>query len=164
MALSPASTMDRKANIGKPVPDLEARATGGKTFRLSALKDKRVVLYFYPKDNTSGCTMEGQDFRDRYPQFKIRKTVVLGVSRDSLASHEKFKAKHEFPFELVSDEDETLCKAFGVIKEKSLYGKKYVGIERSTFLIDEGGALRKEFRNVKVKGHVEQVLEELGKL
>lgn len=156
--------MNRKANIGKPVPDLEVRATGGKTFRLRALKGKRVVLYFYPKDNTSGCTMEGQDFRDRYPQFKKRKTVVLGVSRDSLASHEKFKAKHEFPFELVSDEDETLCKAFGVIKEKSLYGKKYVGIDRSTFLIDEGGALRKEFRNVKVKGHVEQVLEELGKL
>ena len=156
--------MDRKARIGEPVPDLEVRATGGKSFRLSALQGKRVVLYFYPKDNTSGCTMEGQDFRDRYPQFKKRKTIVLGVSRDSLASHEKFKARHKFPFDLVSDEDETLCKAFGAIKEKSLYGKKYVGIERSTFLIDEGGVLRKEFRNVKVKGHAEQVLEELGKL
>ena len=156
--------MDRKARIGEPVPDLEVRATGGKSFRLSALQGKRVVLYFYPKDNTSGCTMEGQDFRDRYPQFKKRKTVVLGVSRDSLASHEKFKAMHKFPFDLVSDEDEMLCGAFGVIKEKSLYGKKYLGIDRSTFLIDADGVLRKEFRNVKVKGHAEQVLEELGKL
>ena len=156
--------MDRKASIGEPVPDLEVRATGGKSFRLSALQGKRVVLYFYPKDNTSGCTMEGQDFRDRYPQFKKRKTIVLGVSRDSLASHEKFKARHKFPFDLVSDEDETLCGAFGVIKEKSLYGKKYLGIDRSTFLIDADGVLRKEFRNVKVKGHAEQVLEELGKL
>ncbi|HEC19403.1 MAG TPA: peroxiredoxin [Gammaproteobacteria bacterium] len=144
--------------IGKKVPDFEAPATGGQTIKLSDLKGKKVVLYFYPRDNTPGCTTEGQDFRDNYNKFKRAKTVVLGVSRDSIKSHENFKAKHEFPFELISDKDETLCRLFDVIKEKTLYGKKHMGIERSTFLIDEKGVLRQEWRKVKVPGHVEEVL------
>jgi thioredoxin-dependent peroxiredoxin len=148
-----------KITLGKPVPDITLHATGDETFKLSDLQGKQVILYFYPKDNTSGCTTEGQDFRDHYEQFKKLKTEILGVSRDSLKSHEGFKAKHCFPFELVSDPDEKLCKLFGVIKEKSLYGKKYLGIERSTFLIDRQGVLRQEFRGVKVAGHVAAMLE-----
>jgi peroxiredoxin Q/BCP len=117
------------------------------------------VIYFYPRDNTSGCTREGQDFAALYAQFKKAGTEVLGVSPDTLASHEKFKAKYEFPFELLSDADKKACQLFDVIKEKSMYGKKYMGVERSTFLIDADGVLRHEWRKVKVPGHAEEVLE-----
>lgn len=154
----------KKAVAGKAVPDAELPTTGGKTIRLRDLKGKYTVLYFYPKDNTPGCTLEGQDFRDRYSQFKKLKAEVYGVSRDSLAAHEKFKAKFEFPFELISDADEKLCRLFDVIREKSLYGKKYQGVDRSTFILDKEGVLRKEFRGVKVKGHVAEVIEEIKKL
>ena len=154
----------KKAVVGKPVPDAQLQATSGKTFRLHDLQGRFAVLYFYPKDNTPGCTLEGQDFRDRYAQFKKLKTVVYGVSRDSLASHEKFKANLRFPFELISDEDKKLCKLFDVIREKILYGKKYLGVDRSTFILDHKGVLRKEFRGVKVKGHVDEVIEEIRKM
>ena len=151
----------KKAVAGKPVPDAELQITGGKTLRLHDLKGQYTVLYFYPRDNTPGCTLEGQDFRDQHAQFKKLKTVIYGVSRDSLASHEKFKARHKFPFELVSDPDEKLCRLFDVIREKSLYGKKYMGVDRSTFILDKDGVLRREFRGVKVKGHVDEVLGEI---
>lgn len=154
----------KKAVVGKAVPDAEIQTTGGKRLRLKDLRGKFAVLYFYPKDNTPGCTLEGQDFRDQYDQFKKLKTVVYGVSRDSLASHEKFKANLKFPFDLISDEDEKLCRLFDVIREKSLYGKKYMGVDRSTFILDKDGVLRKEFRGVKVKGHVAEVIDEIKKL
>jgi peroxiredoxin Q/BCP len=154
----------KKAVVGKSVPDLEVQTTGGGSLRLRDLKGKVVVLYFYPKDDTPGCTLEGQDFRDRHDQFRKLKAVVYGVSRDSLASHEKFKAKFRFPFELIADEDEKLCRLFDVIREKSLYGKKYMGVDRSTFIMDEDGVLRREFRGVKVKGHVDEVIGEIRKL
>jgi peroxiredoxin Q/BCP len=150
--------------LDKPVPDFELPATGDKTIRLSDLKGKTVVLYFYPKDNTPGCTLEGQDFRDQHAKFKRRNTVVLGVSRDSLKSHEKFKCEQEFPFELLADEDEQLCGIFGVMKLKNMYGKQVRGIERSTFLIDTAGVLRREWRGVKVEGHVAEVLEAIKAL
>ena len=153
-----------KIEVGRKVPAFTAAATSDTTVKLSALKGERVVLYFYPRDSTPGCTSEGQDFASHYRKFRARKTRVFGVSRDSLASHEKFKAKYEFPFELISDADEALCKAFDVIKEKNMYGKKVLGIERSTFLIDEKGVLRREWRKVKVKGHVEEVLDALKEL
>ncbi len=146
--------------VGKKVPDFKLEATGGQTIALSDFKGKKnVVLYFYPKDNTPGCTTEGQDFRDHHAEFEKADTVILGVSRDSIKSHENFKAKHGFPFELLSDPDEKVCKLFDVIKEKNLYGRKYMGIERSTFLIDKNGKLVREWRKVRVKGHVEEVLE-----
>ena len=154
----------KKAVMGKPVPDVKIQTTGGKTSSLHSLKGKCTVLYFYPKDNTPGCTLEGQDFRDHYSRFKKLKTAVYGISRDGLASHEKFKANLKFPFELISDEDETLCKLFDVIREKSLYGRKYLGVDRSTFILDARGVLRKEYRGVKVKGHVEAVIEDIEKL
>lgn len=154
----------KKAVTGKTVPDAEILATGGKARRLHDLQGKFAVLYFYPKDDTPGCTLEGQDFRDRYDQLRKLKTAVYGISRDSLASHEKFKAKHKFPFELIADEDEKLCQLFDVIREKSLYGKKYLGVDRSTFILDQDGVLRREFRGVKVKGHVDEVIEEIKKL
>lgn len=144
--------------MNRVVADFKAEATGEQTIRLKDLRGKKVVLYFYPKDSTPGCTTEGQDFRDLHAKFRRTNTVILGVSRDSLASHEKFKAKHEFPFELLSDADEKLCSQFDVIKEKNMYGRKVLGIERSTFLIDEDGKLREEWRKVKVKGHAEEVL------
>jgi peroxiredoxin Q/BCP len=144
--------------IGKKVPNFELSATGEQNIKLSGLKGKKVVIYFYPKDSTPGCTTEGQDFRDNYNKFKRANTVVLGVSRDSIKSHENFKAKQEFPFELLSDKEETLCQLFDVIKEKNMYGKKVMGIERSTFLLDDKGVLRQEWRKVKVAGHVEEVL------
>jgi thioredoxin-dependent peroxiredoxin len=146
------------AIIGKKVPSFELPATGEQIIKLGDLRGKKVVVYFYPKDSTSGCTTEGQNFRDNYNKFKRANTVVLGVSRDSIKSHENFKAKQEFPFELLSDKEETLCALFDVIKEKMNYGKKYMGIERSTFLIDEKGVLRQEWRKVKVAGHVDEVL------
>lgn len=154
----------KKAVPGKPVPDAELQTTGGKALRLHDLKGQYTVLYFYPKDDTPGCTLEGQDFRDQHARFKKLKAAVYGVSRDSLASHEKFKAKFKFPFELISDPDEKLCQLFDVIREKSLYGKKYMGVDRSTFILDQDGVLRKEFRSVKVKGHVDEVLEEIRQL
>jgi peroxiredoxin Q/BCP len=150
--------------VGKKVPDFTLPATGGETVRLSALGGAPVVLYFYPKDDTPGCTLEGQDFRDQVPAFRRLKAVVLGVSRDTLASHEKFKAKHALNFPLLSDSDEELCQRFGVIKDKNMYGRKVRGIERSTFLIDGEGVLRREWRGVKVKGHVDEVLESLRQL
>jgi thioredoxin-dependent peroxiredoxin len=153
-----------KISIGKPVPDIDIRATDDQNFKLSELKGKIVVLYFYPKDNTPGCTTEGQDFRDHYEEFRALKTEIFGISRDSLKSHEGFKGKQCFPFDLIADEDEKLCKLFGVIKEKTLYGKTYLGIDRSTFLIDRKGVLRMEFRGVKVDGHVATVLAEVKKL
>ena len=145
-------------SIGAVVPDITATATGNRTFQLNALRGRKVVLYFYPRDATPGCTTEGQQFRDHYAAFQAAGAEVFGVSRDSLASHEKFKSKQEFPFELISDPDETLCKQFGVIKEKNMYGRKVLGIERSTFLIDAEGKLAKSWRKVRVKGHVEEVL------
>ncbi|MDY6816346.1 MAG: peroxiredoxin [Pseudomonadota bacterium] len=145
--------------LNKPVPDFEAPATGDQTIRLSDLRGQNVVIYFYPKDNTPGCTTEGQDFRDRMKQFVELDTEIFGVSRDGLKAHENFRTKHEFPFHLISDKDETLCKLFDVIKPRKLYGKEHLGIERSTFLIDTEGVLRKEWRGVKVKGHADEVLE-----
>lgn len=144
--------------LDKKVPDFELPATGEQQIKLSDLAGKKVVLYFYPKDSTSGCTTEGQNFRDNFAAFTAANTVILGVSRDSLKSHEKFKANEAFPFELLSDKDETLCTLFDVIKEKNMYGKKVMGIERSTFLIDEAGVLRQEWRKLKVPGHVDEVL------
>ena len=123
------------------------------------LRGQHVVIYFYPKDSTPGCTLEGQDFRDLHAKFRRQNAVVLGVSRDSLASHEKFRDKQSFPFDLVSDPDETLCRRFDVIQEKTLYGRKFMGVVRSTFLIDSAGKLRNEWRGVKVKGHAAEVLE-----
>ncbi len=152
------------AKIGNKVTDIKLAATGAQVIRLSDFKGKNIVLYFYPKDSTPGCTLEGQDFRDNKSKFSARNTVILGVSRDSIKSHENFKSKQSFSFDLLSDPDEKLCKQFDVIKEKNMYGKKVIGIERSTFLIDEDGILVKEWRKVKVKGHVGEVLEEIKKL
>ena len=145
--------------MNRVVADFKADATGDQQIRLKDLRGKNVVLYFYPKDNTPGCTTEGRDFSALHSKFKRAKTVILGVSRDSIASHEKFKEKQGFPFDLLSDPDERLCKQFDVIQEKSLYGRKFMGIVRSTFLIDSEGKLRQEWRKVKVKGHAEEVLE-----
>jgi len=150
--------------IDKPVPNFENPATGDQTISLSDLKGKKVVLYFYPRDSTPGCTREGQDFRDMHDQFVALNTVILGVSRDSIKSHENFKAKQEFPFDLLSDKEETLCGIFDVIKEKNMYGKKVMGIVRSTFLIDEEGILRKEWIKVKVPDHAAEVLEAVKQL
>ena len=144
--------------LDKPVADFQVQATSDQAVSLSALKGQQVVIYFYPKDSTPGCTTEGQGFRDQYADFKAANTVVFGVSRDSLKSHENFKAKQEFPFELISDKDESLCQLFDVIKLKKLYGKEYMGVDRSTFLIDKDGVLRQEWRGVKVPGHVDAVL------
>jgi len=145
--------------LDQAIPAFEAKATSETTLTAKSLMGQNTVIYFYPKDNTPGCTTEGQDFRDNIEKFKQSNTVVFGVSRDSLRTHENFKAKHEFPFELISDPDEAFCKLFDVIKLKKLYGKEYMGIERSTFLIDSTGKLVKEWRKVKVKGHVLEVLE-----
>jgi len=147
-----------KVAIGKKVPAFKLPATGGQEIKLSDLKGSKVVLYFYPKDSTPGCTTEGLDFQASLSKFKRAGAVVLGVSRDSLASHDKFREKQGFKFDLISDADEKLCNMFDVIKEKNMYGKKVMGIERSTFLIDEQGVLREEWRKVKVAGHVDEVL------
>jgi len=144
--------------LGKKVPDFSIPATGDSTFRLSDHKGHPVVLYFYPKDNTPGCTVEGTDFRDLHKEFVALGSIVAGISRDTLKSHEGFKAKMGFPFPLLSDADEKLCTLFGVIKMKNMYGKKVRGIERSTFVVDGKGALVKEWRGVKVPGHAAEVL------
>lgn len=153
-----------QVEIGKKVPDFELPATGDQSVRLSDLTGKNVVLYFYPKDSTPGCTREGQDFRDNLSKFKRKNTLVFGISRDSLSAHEKFKTKQEFNFELLSDSDESVCNLFDVIKMKNMYGKQVRGIERSTFLIDAEGKLRREWRKVKVDGHVDEVLETVKNL
>lgn len=145
--------------LNRVVPDFKCPATGGKTIQLKALRGRKVVLYFYPKDNTSGCTAEAEAFRDLHAKFRRAGVVVLGVSRDSLASHEKFRDKLKLPFDLLSDPEETVCRKFDVIREKTLYGRKFMGIERSTFLIDEQGKLRREWRKVKVNGHAAEVLD-----
>ncbi len=144
---------------GAPAPDFEAQATSEQRVCLADLKGQQVVIYFYPKDSTPGCTTQGGDFRDLHDQFTAANTVIFGVSRDSLRSHENFKAKQGFPFELISDPDETLCRLYDVIKLKKLYGKEHLGIERSTFLIDAQGNLAQAWRKVKVPGHVAEVLE-----
>ena len=145
--------------LNRVVADFKAQATGDQTVHLKALRGSKVVLYFYPKDSTPGCTTEGQDFRDLHAKFRRQNTHVFGVSRDSLASHEKFRDKQQFPFHLISDPDEVLCRQFDVIQEKTLYGRKFMGVERSTFLIDENGKLRAEWRKVQVKGHAQEVLD-----
>lgn len=145
--------------LNRVVGNFKAEATRGKSIRLKELRGQNVVIYFYPKDNTSGCTLEGQDFRDLHAKFRRQKTIILGVSRDSLASHEKFRDKQAFPFDLISDPDEALCRHFDVIHEKTLYGRKFMGVVRSTFLIDTHGKLRGEWRKVKVKGHAAEVLD-----
>jgi len=144
--------------LGKAVPDFSLASTGGTTFTLSALRGEKLVLYCYPKDNTPGCTAEGADFRDLHGQFRRAGARVFGVSRDSLSSHERFKEKMRFPFELLADPDEAVCKQVGVMKLKNMYGKKVRGIERSTFVVDEKGVLVREWRGVKVPGHAQEVL------
>lgn len=145
--------------LGHVVNNFVLPSTGDKDFSLATNVGKNLVIYFYPKDDTSGCTTEGQDFRDNWQDFVEKNCVVVGVSRDSIASHENFKEKMQFPFELLSDEDEKVCKLFEVIKMKNMYGKQVLGIERSTFVIDAQGILRKEWRGVKVAGHVQEVLD-----
>ncbi len=149
---------DAPSAIGLTVPDFSAVMTGNKTFKLSDHKGKNIVLFFYPKDNTPGCSAESMSFRDLYSRFQSENAEVFGISRDSIRSHEGFKAKLGMPFELISDPDETVCMLFNVMQEKSMYGKKVRGVERSTFVIDEKGTLVKEWRALKVPGHVEQVL------
>jgi peroxiredoxin Q/BCP len=153
-----------KIQIGRVVPNFKLPATGDKTLDLKSLRGGNLVIYFYPKDNTPGCTTESNDFKASHAKFRRQKATVLGISRDSVASHEKFKAKFDFPFDLLSDADEKACQLFDVIKEKNMYGRKVMGIERSTFLIDDKGKLRAEWRKIKVKGHVDEVLEALKAL
>lgn len=153
-----------KVQLGRVVPNFKLPATGEKDIDLKSLRGGNVVIYFYPKDSTPGCTNESCDFKANHRKFRRRKTVILGVSRDSIASHEKFKAKYDFPFDLLSDADEKACKLFDVIREKNMYGRKVMGIVRSTFLIDGKGILRNEWRKVRVKGHVEEVLEAVRSL
>ncbi|MEM1412543.1 MAG: peroxiredoxin [Pseudomonadota bacterium] len=145
--------------VDQPVPAFDSAATGDKRLTLDDFKGRKLILYFYPKDNTPGCTREGQDFRDHYDAFQAAGADIVGVSKDSVKVHENFCAKQSFPFDLISDPDEALCTLFDVIKEKNMYGRKYMGIERSTFLIDSEGVLRQEWRKVRVPGHVEAVLE-----
>jgi peroxiredoxin Q/BCP len=145
--------------FNRVVRNFKAVATRNKSIELKDLRGQNVVVYFYPKDNTPGCTLEGTDFRDLHAKFKRQKTIILGVSRDSVTSHEKFRDKQKFPFDLISDPEEKLCKQFDVIHEKTLYGRKFMGVVRSTFLIDAAGKLRNEWRKVKVKGHAAEVLE-----
>ncbi len=151
-------------SIGNKIPDFEADSTGDTPFKLSDFLGKKVIIYFYPRDNTSGCTQEGKDFRDNIEQFKQLNTVIFGVSRDSVKVHDGFKAKQAFPFELLSDKEEKLCQLFDTIKMKNMYGKQVRGIERSTFLINEEGVLIQEWRKVKVKIHIEEVLQQLKEL
>jgi len=151
-------TKTKKTALNKKVPAFNCLCTPEQKIKLSDFKGQKLVIYFYPKDNTPGCTTEGQDFQSTHTKFKRANTIIFGVSRDSLSSHQKFKKKFNFKFELISDPEEELCKLFDVIKMKNMYGKKVRGIERSTFLIDEKGVLRQEWRKVKVKEHVDEVL------
>lgn len=146
---------------GKPIPAFNGEATGGVPISSKDLKGQKYVLYFYPRDNTPGCTIESKDFRDLHAKFRRRKVRVIGISRDTLRSHEKFKEKFGFPFELIADPEEAICNKFGVMKDKNMYGKKVRGIERSTFLVDEKGVLLREWRKVKVDGHAQEVLDSL---
>ncbi len=148
-------------NVGKRVDDFTLPATGDQNLSLNDFIGRSLIIYFYPKDNTPGCTREGQDFRDLYRQFTEADADVLGVSRDSVKTHVNFREKHEFPFQLLSDNEEMLCKQFDVIREKKLYGRTYMGIERSTFLIDPEGVLQQEWRKVRVPGHAQAVLDAL---
>ena len=150
--------------LGQPIDDPEFSLTGNRRAHLSDFRGRNLVLYFYPKASTPGCTQEGQDFRDAFADFTGLDTLILGASRDGLKAQENFKAKQGFPFDLVADTDEALCRLFDVIKLKKLYGRESLGVERSTFLIDGEGVLRREWRNVKVKGHVEAVLEAIREL
>ena len=145
--------------LDSKIPDFSLPATSGTTFNLAAQAGKLVVIYFYPKDSTPGCTTQGQNFRDLHAEFTAAGAVILGISRDSLKSHENFKAKQAFPFELGSDSDEAVCNLFGVMKMKNMYGKQVRGVERSTFIIDRSGVLRREWRGVKVPDHAREVLE-----
>jgi|TARA_S200000501_G_scaffold13569_1_gene12048 peroxiredoxin Q/BCP len=155
--------MEKKLE-GKKCPIFKGDSTSNKTISNKDFLGKNLVIYFYPKDSTPGCTTEGQDFRDNYKTFKKLNTDILGVSRDSVKSHENFKQKQSFPFELLSDPEEIMCKDFDVMKLKSMYGKEYIGVDRSTFLISSEGKIIKEWRSVKVKGHVDEVLDEVKKL
>jgi thioredoxin-dependent peroxiredoxin len=148
--------------MGDALPNLSVEITGGGKINLKDLTGAPVILYFYPKDDTPGCTKESQDFRDAIDIIKMKGAVVMGISRDSLSSHEKFISKYQLPFDLISDPDEQLCQLFGVMKEKSMYGKTYMGIERSTFLFNEKGLLTSEWRKVKVPGHADEVLQAIG--
>jgi peroxiredoxin Q/BCP len=150
--------------LGARVKNFNAESTTGEVFNLADVKGKAVALYFYPKDMTAGCTVESQEFRDLAGKFRRAGAIILGVSRDSLKSHAKFRDKECLPFHLLSDPEEKLCRQFDVIREKSLYGRKYMGIERSTFLIDGQGVLRHEWRKVKVQGHAQEVLDALRAL
>lgn len=150
--------------VGKRVENFTLPATGDQNLSLTDFKGRILIIYFYPKDNTSGCTREGQDFRDLYAQFTAAGADILGVSRDSVKTHENFRNKHEFPFHLLSDSEESLCKQFDIIHEKTLYGRKYMGIVRSTFLIDGDGVLQQEWRKVRVPGHAQAVLEAVKEL
>jgi thioredoxin-dependent peroxiredoxin len=155
---------DKTVALDRKVPAFALPATGGRKWKLADTGGKKLVVYFYPKDSTSGCTKEGEAFRDLYAKFRKAGAEIVGVSPDSVASHEKFKAKFGFPFELLADEDKALCQVFDVWKEKSMYGRKYMGVERSTFLIDARGVLRREWRKVKVPGHAEEVLAALDQV
>ncbi|WP_252229410.1 thioredoxin-dependent thiol peroxidase [Clostridium sp. ZBS15] len=148
-------------NIGELAPNFTLQGCDEKIHSLNDYKGKKVILYFYPKDNTPGCTAEACDFRDNYNIIENKNTVVIGISKDNLNSHNKFISKFNLPFILLSDEEKTVCKLYDVIKEKNMFGKKVLGIERSTFIIDENGILIKEFRKVKVKGHIEEVLSNI---
>ena len=150
--------------VGKKCPAFKADATSDQIVENSSFKGMNLVIYFYPKDSTPGCTTEGQEFRDSYKLFKKMNTEILGVSRESIKSHEKFKSNQSFPFELLSDPDEKVCKAFDVMKLKSMYGREYMGVDRSTFIVDSSGKIQKEWRGVKVKGHVQEVLETIKEL
>jgi len=145
--------------VGKKVPQFALPSTSGQSWKLADASGEKLVIYFYPKDMTSGCTLESQGFRDHYAAFRRAGTAIVGISRDGLKSHQKFKDKERLPFELLADEEEQVCRLFDVLKEKNMYGRKSLGIERSTFLLDGAGVLRREWRKVKVQGHVEEVLE-----
>ena len=155
---------DKIASLDRKVPAFALPASGGKKWKLADAAGKNLVVYFYPKDNTSGCTKEGEAFRDLYAKFRKAGTEIVGVSPDSVASHDKFIAKYDFPFALLADEEKAVCQLFGVWKEKSMYGRKYMGVERSTFLLDAKGVLRREWRKVKVPGHAEEVLAAAAEL
>ena len=144
---------------GESAPDIRLPATGDQNISFTDFKGRKLVVYFYPKDNTPGCTQEGQDFRDLYPEFEAADVAILGISRDSVRTHQNFKTKHGFPFDLLADTEEVACQAFGVIVQKKLYGREYLGVDRSTWLFDSDGILRQSWRKVRVKGHAQAVLD-----